>query len=167
MKQGFTIIELSLYMALAAVVLGAVVGIQVTLDRARIKHEVISEVEGQATQVLQYITYTVRNAQTITSPSTSSSGGSLVVTPFDSALDPITITESGGVIAVCEGAGCTPIPLTSPNITISDLAFENLARPGTSSSIRIHFTATYTDTTGRNEYAWSNTYYASATVRQP
>lgn len=167
MSKGFTIIELSLYAAIAAIVLGVVVGIQLTVERARIKQAVISEVEQQATQALTQITQAVRNSQAVSSPGQGSSAASLELASFDGATNPTIINESGGTLLVCEGSGCTPIALTASDISISDLAFDNVARPGTAGIIRVHFTASYNNTANRNEYNWSNTYYASAAIRQP
>lgn len=166
-SRGFTMIELLLYAALASVILGSISGMYSPFSSARIKQQTISEVEQQGTQVLQMITQTIRNAKTITTPSIGASGASLVLADYVSGSNPTTFDLSSGVLRICQGASCTPVPLTSSNVTVSALSFNNLSYATTPGIITIQFVITYTNPSGRNEYAYTKTFYATASKRQP
>lgn len=140
-QSGFTLIELLLYVGIASSILLISTLFLQTLLESRVKNQTIAEVEQQGLQVMQIITQAGRNA---------------VDTNFTSVF-----SLSGGVIRE------NGIALTNSRVTASALNFQNLSRASTPGTVRISFTLTHVNPVGRQEYNFSKTFYASATLRQP
>lgn len=164
--SGFTLIELLLYVAISGVILLVISLFLQTLLESRIKNQTIAEVEQQGLQVMQLITQTVRNADTINSPATGAGAPTLSINTHTGANNPTVFDLGSGAIRIKEGVGAV-IPLTNSRITASALNFQNLSRASTPGVIRISFTLTHVNPEGRNEYNFSKTFYASASLRQP
>lgn len=157
-QKGFTLIELLLYISIASmIVFTTAYLLQFTLQ-SRTKNQTIAEVEQQGSQVMQLITQTTRNATVINSPAIGNSAASL-------SVDSTVFDLSGGFIRIKEGAGAT-VNLTSSKVTVSSLNFQNLSRVGTPNIIRISFTVTYINSSGRNEYSFTQNFYGSAGLRK-
>lgn len=165
-RSGFTLIELLLYMAISGVILLIISLFLQTLLESRIKNQTIAEVEQQGLQVMQLITQTVRNADTINSPVTGASAATFSINTYTAGNNPTVFDLSSGVIRIKEGAGAV-VSLTNSRITVSALNFQNLSRASTPGTIRISFTLTHNNPAGRNEYNFSKTFYGSASLRQP
>lgn len=56
--------------------------------------------------------------------------------------------------------------LYNSRVTVSNLTFTNLTRAGTPGNVRIQFTLTHINPSGRNEYDFSKTFYGSASLRK-
>ena len=166
MKKGFTLIELLLYVSIASIILLATSVFLSTLLESRIKNQTIAEVEQQGLQVMQLITQTVRNAEAITAPTVGTSASSVTLDVITVASDPTVFDLSSGVLRITEGAG-SAVALTNSRVTVSALTFQNLSRTSTPGTIRIQFTITHVNPSGRNEYNFSKTFIGSATLRQP
>lgn len=164
--QGFTLVELLLYTSLLAIIVSVVSIGAATLLEGRIKSQTIGEVEQQGQQVLQYIAQVARNAEAVTAPPAGSSAAALTLDVPTVADDPTVLDISAGALRVTEGAG-SPVVLTNDDVTASGLTVTNLSRTGTPGTVRIEFTLTYSNPTGRNELDYSKTFYASASLRRP
>lgn len=165
MKKGFTLIELLLYVAISSVLLLVISAFLSSLLQSRIKNQTIAEVEQQGVQVLQMITQTIRNAQSITSPAQGISSSSLTLDVVATTSDPTIFDLSGGAIRIKEGAA-SAIPLTNSRVTASALTFQNLSRSDTPGTVRIQYTLTHLNSSGRNEYDFTKTFVGSASLRQ-
>ena len=165
-NRGFTLIELLLYIAVASVILLTISAFLSTLLESRVKNQTIAEVESHGTQVMQLITQTLRNGATINSPATGASAATLSVNTYTGANNPTIFDLSGGVIRIKEGASAT-VDITNARVTASALNFQNFSRASTPDTIRVTFTFTYVNSSGRNEYNFSKTFIESASLRQP
>jgi Tfp pilus assembly protein PilW len=163
--KGFTLIELILYLGIAATTILAVSALLFAILQSQVKNQTVSEVNQQGMQVMQIITQTIRNAQGINSPSTGSSAASVSLDVVAGADDATVFDLSGGALRITEGAG-SAVPLTSSDVVISSLTFQNLTRSGTFGTIRVQFTLTYASPEGRSEYNYSKSFVGSATLRQ-
>lgn len=164
--KGFTLIELLLYVAISSSILLVISTFLPTLLESRVKNQTIAEVEQQGIQVMQIITQTIRNADKIDSPTVGASASSLSLNTYVSNLNPTIFDLAAGVIQVSEGV-VSPIALTNTRVTASALTFQNLSRVSTPGTLRISFTLTHVNSSGRNEYNFSKTFSSSATLRQP
>ena len=165
-NRGFTLIELLLYVGIASIILLITSLFLSTLLQSRIKNQTIAEVEQQGMQVMHVITQTLRNADTIISPTVGTSATSLSVNTYTAGNNPTILDISGGVIRITEGVA-SAVALTNSRITASGLTFQNLSRVSTPDTVRIQFTLTRVNPEGRNEYNFSKTFYGSASLRQP
>jgi type II secretory pathway pseudopilin PulG len=164
-QPGFTLIELLLYVAISAMLLGGLVTLLLLLMNARIKNQTVGEVEGQSTFAMEEIGQSIRNSASITAPAPAASASTLTLGESDSSKDPTTFALTAGAITDTEGKG-SAVPLTSPAIAITGLTFTNVSlAASTSQSIRVSFTATYINKTGRSEYDYSKTFYDTFSLR--
>lgn len=165
-STGFTLIELMLYVGLASILLMSTSLFLSVLLTSRVKNQTIAEVEGQGIQVMQIITQTLRNADSVNLPLPGATLSSLNLITYTGSLNPTIFDLSSGVIRITEGAGA-PVALTNTRVSVSSLTFQNLSRLNTPYTIRIQFTLSYINSIGRNEYNYSKTFIGSASLRQP
>jgi Tfp pilus assembly protein PilW len=163
-KTGFTLVEVLLYSVIAGVVLMAISFFLSILLQARIKGQVMAEVEQVGVQTMQIFTQTARNATAINSPAAGTSGVSTSLTVIEGAKSPTVFDLFGGIIRIKEGTSAA-VNITSSKLTATGLAFTNLSGSGTKGTVRIQFTLTYRNPSGRNEYNYTKTFYGSATLR--
>lgn len=162
--EGFSLVEILLSIGIAALILVSLSFALSQVLESRVKQQVIAEVEQQGVQVIQLITQSIRNANSINSPSISTSDTTLSLNVVEAAADPTLFNLSSGVIQIKEGTA-SPVALTAAPVTASDLTFSNLSQTGTPGTVRIQFTLTYSNPAGRQEYDYSKTFYASASIR--
>jgi len=160
---GFTLVELLLYLALSAMIILMVSSFLTLVLKSRVKGQVISEVEGQGMQAMQTITQEIRNASSPSVP-IGGSGSTLSLAPsnvaFNQTGDALYITIAGA-----------PVALTSAKVRVSNLSFQNVGSTienttDPAHSIRIKFTLSYVNLSGRNEYEYSRNFTGSATIRR-
>ncbi len=164
-KSGFTLVELLLYIATASLLLLAISSFAILLSESRIKHRTITEVEQQGQFITELISQAVRNAEAVTSPAVGSSGTSLVLDVVDTANDPTSFSVSSGTLQMARGSGPTTLDLSSSAVTVSGFTVTNLSRNNTSNSVKIEFTVTSVNPTGRNEFDFEQSFTTTATVR--
>ncbi len=163
--KAFTLIELVLYLAMISGIMLTISYSLATLLEARIKNQAIAEVNQQGQQVLQIITQISRNSIAIRLPVPQSSSNAMTLT-VPNPNDPTIFTLVSNAIMISEGGG-TQIPLTNGRVVVSDLSFRNLTRTNTPGTVKIQFTLTHLNPENRSEYAFSKTFYGTATLRFP
>ncbi|MDP3962889.1 MAG: prepilin-type N-terminal cleavage/methylation domain-containing protein [bacterium] len=164
-NSGFTLIELLLYVSLSSIILLLVSVFIAALLGARVKNQVIAEVEQEGIQVMQVLTQTIRNATAINSPGTGMSAALLSVDTVVSGNNPTVFDSSSGAIQITEGVASSVMLTNATLVTVSALNFQNLTKPSTHGAIRVSFNLKYVNQSGRNEYDYSKTFYASASLR--
>lgn len=163
-SSGFTLVELLLYLGLAAVMLLAISVFLAMMLASRVKNQTVAEVQQQGSQVINLITAAIRNAEAVNAPALGAASSVLSLDAFGSINDPTVFDLASGVLQIKEGSGAV-VPLTSARLTASALNFQNLSRSGTPGNIRIQFTLSYVNPAGKNEYDYSKTFYASGSLR--
>ncbi len=127
-QNGFSLVELILYVALLAIVISSLVifGVNVVLIRSkiRVEHEVITN----ARLVAKRIDYEIRNASGVNSVGAQS----LSLANTDTARNPTEITFSGGRVSIGWGntGNCpinSPCFLTSKDVTVQSLLFDDMS----------------------------------------
>lgn len=165
MKQrGYTLIELLLYVTIVSGLLLAVSVFFGASVEARIKNQSIAEVDQQGMAAMEYMSQTIRNADSITSPTLGTSGASLTLAVPTGTLSPTVFNLDGTALQLQEGTGAA-IALTSSKVQISSLIFRNLSRASTPGMIQISFIASRTNTSGRNEYDYQKTFTTTVALR--
>lgn len=164
-ENGFTLIELLLYISIAAIIVFTTASLLRFTLESRVKNQTIAEVEQEGTQVMQLITQTIRNGTAINTPIIGNSAVSLSVNVVTGAISPTVFDLSSGTVRIKEGTGATT-NLTSSKVTVTSLNFQNLSRASTPNTVRISFTVTYINNSGRNEYSYSQKFYGSADLRK-
>ncbi len=165
-KQGFTLIEMLLYMAILSVILLALSSFAFMSFQSRIKNQTIAEVEQQGNQIMDIILQTARNSATINSPSVQASGTSLSLNTYNVATTPTVFSLVGNNIQIVEGSG-SAVNLTSGRVAASAVTFSNLSESGAPGTVRVQFTLSYINNAGTNEYDFTKTFYGTASLRWP
>lgn len=166
MQKGFTLIELLLYVAISAAILLATTLFLSLLLQSRIKNQTVSEVDSQGVHVMQHITQAVRNADDVTAPTLGNTGALLSLVTVSVATNPTIFDLASGAIQIKESSGAV-VPLTNNRVVVSNVQFSNLSRVDTPGTVRVQFTITSVNNSGRNEYSYSKTFASTATLRQP
>jgi len=162
-QNGYTLLELLIYVAIIGVLLtGVTVFFGVVAD-ARLKNQAVAEVNDQAMAAMDYITQTIRNATSITAPTATTSGASLTLVVPTGSLSPTVFSLSGSTLQVKEGAAAA-VPLTSNDVQVSNLTFTNLTRSGTSGNVQVTFTINRTNPNAHNEFDYQKTFTSSAEI---
>ncbi len=163
-QTGYTLIELLLYVAITGILLTATTGFFGLVADARVKNQTISEVNDQGVFIMDYLTQTVRNATSITTPITGASGSSLTLVVPTVSLSPTIFSLSGTTLQVQEGAAAA-VALSNSKVQVSAFSVKNLTRSGTSGIVQISITLSRVNTAGRNEYDYTQTFTTSAALR--
>src|SRR5690606_11193106 len=87
-QKGYTLIELLLYMSILGSLLLGISLYFVTSTTARVKNQTVVEVDRQGALIMDYITQTIRGADSITLPGAGASSGSLTLAVPDNGLSP-------------------------------------------------------------------------------
>ena len=168
-ENGFTLLEILLYLAIFGATIGSVIGLaQVSLGQ-RVKSQVISEVNYQADAALASISQAIKTASSVTSPALGTSSSSLTLAMPNPSLNP-TVFESydnGNTtrLRLSEGNPPTRYYLTNSHSVLANLNFSNYGLAGTKGSIQTRFDLSYKNDAGRDEYDFSKSFYGTANGR--
>lgn len=163
LQHGYTLIELLLYISLLSILLPSMIGFMGLAVEVRVKNQTIAEVNEQGAAAMDYITQTIRNANSITAPATASSASSLTLAVPTAGLSPTVFDTDGSTLRVKESTAAA-IPLTNNNVQISNLTFANLTRSGTNGIVQVSFTLSRVNPANRNEYNYQKTFTTSAEI---
>ena len=163
-KNGFTLIELILYIAISSIFMLASVSFAWDVIYGRVKSYVQQEVNQNMRFASKRITYEIRNASAISSVGSST----LTLTMADPDRNPTVFDVSNGRLRIGYGGsgGCpisSPCPLTSDNVSLTNLTFTNLSQVPNSSNIQ--FSITIISSGDRLEFQESQTYRGAAEIR--
>lgn len=164
LQSGYTLIELLLYVSIVGSLLIALSMFFATAADARVKGQTISEVNQQGMAAMEYITETIRNADSITAPAAAGTAASLTLAVPTAALSPTIFDLSGTVLEVKEGTAAY-VPLTTSDLQVTSLTFKNLTRSGTAGVVQVSFTVNRTNPSNKNEYDYQKTFVTSAALR--
>lgn len=166
MKQqhGFTLIELLLYISLVSLLLGGLMAFFVMSTTVRVKNQSIMEVDQQGQLVVDAIGLAIRNADTITSPTTGTTGTSLTLANTTATQNPTIFNLSGTTLQIKEGTSAA-VALTNSRVQVTNFSVKNLSRTGSYGGIQVTFTLSTINTTGRNEYDFQKAFTVSGSLR--
>ena len=163
-KRGFTLVETLLYVSIiSALVLIMSIFLFLLLE-AKTKAETVWEVNSEGARAMRIITQAIRSSQSLTVPTQGNSGSVLTLSVSDGTKNPIVVNSDSSNLQIKEGTGAI-IPLTSSKVAVSALSFDNLSRGTSHGTVRIQFTLTHTNPSGRNEYSYTRTFYGSASLK--
>lgn len=161
---GFTLLELLLFVATSGTLLLVASLFISVLLQTQVKHQATLEIEESGAQALLAIGRTIREADSITSPVQGTSASSTTLAFAASGRNPTILDLSGGSLRIAENNG-QPTPLTGQQVVASNLTFENLSRTNTPGILRIQFTLSLPNPSGKQEYDYSKTFTSSFSLR--
>lgn len=164
LSAGFTFVEILLYLTIATLLLGTISVLMVTIYEGRIRNSVVREVHIEGERALRIMSHTIRNAQSISSPTQGNAGISLTLA-VDAGVDTPTVFDvEQGRIRMTEGAQ-TPVYLTNSYVEITELTFRNVSYASTPGTVSILMRISYINQTGREEYNYQKVLQTSVSLR--
>jgi type II secretory pathway pseudopilin PulG len=162
--SAFSLIELILYISIMAITITSLSYFLSLSIKSRLKYQSITEVDSQSFLLVQIITKAIRDAESVRTPILGSSGNILSLEMSNASLNPTVFTLSNSTVLIQEGSGAQ-IPLTNSHITVENLSFINTSKENTEGLIRIEFTLKHDNQENIQEYEYTQTYYATASLR--
>ncbi|MFS8130468.1 MAG: type II secretion system protein J [Candidatus Dojkabacteria bacterium] len=164
LKRGFSLVETLLYIAIMSTVVVALVSFLSVNQNTAARNQTINEVEQNGAQIMQLITQTIRNSTSITGPVVGTPGSTLTLVVSDGAKSPTIFDLTLGAIRIKEGTG-TAFSISSNRVTASALTFTNLKPGSQKDSIKIQFTLTYNNSSAKQVFNYTQTFYGTADDR--
>lgn len=158
---AFTLIELILYVAILAIVLGGLTQLAWTVVGAGNKSATQEEISAQARYVSARITSEIRNANGINTGSSTFDTNLALAPAAQLSLaatapnDPTLISVAAGKVRLKQGAAAA-INLNSDRTTVQDLTFSNYTSLDNKTK-NITYTLTLSTTSGSGRYEYSET----------
>ncbi len=163
-KNGFTLIELLLYSAVSVTIILATSALYATIMQVHLKTQTIATVEEQGAHIALVMTQTIRNARRIATPTPATEDVVLQATMNDPNVDPTIFRLVNGTLIVSQGKHNSEA-LNNTRVAITDLTFQNASPSAQFDSIKMQFTVMRTSTEARNEFSYSKTFSATASIR--
>ena len=141
-RQGFTIVELLLFLAIFSIVAVVMLPMLYATVETRMRQQTIELVEDNANQALQQIERRIRNAERIIAPAMGSTGSVLVLQMASGSLNPTIIGAQTGALLVIEYD--LRRTLTSSQVAISKFIVRNTSSDDDAPSASFSFTVSRT-----------------------
>lgn len=141
-QNGFTLIELMVYLAVFVIVFGILISFIVWVYQASARIQVLKELQTNCQGAMEAVLYQIRGAESIYSPTTISSQLSLFTFSHLPAGETFTHTD----IFLCDKRLCLkkesaqPLALTKENVEVSGLQFQEVIGGSGFVSVQVSFT---------------------------
>ena len=154
-KRGFTLMEILIYIAVLAIIVSAVSGFLVWAIKSNTKAMAMREVSDNARRSMEMMSYEIREAKSIYTPTSTSTQLSLETTHYLPSGETLTYID----FYLCGAATTTlclkkesqdPIALTSDMVEVNNLEFIQIAT--TTPSIQINLRINFKNPQNRPEY---------------
>lgn len=168
-RQGFTLIEILIYITVIGGALVGFVTFSVSIANSRNKTYVVQEVQANARTSLELISQRIHAATGVNTGSSTfdSDPGVLSLSMADGAKNPtiISLTADNGRLQIREGVSGA-VSITSDEVKVTNLVFTNLTPSGERANIRIAMTTEFNTDGSDIGYTYSQSTQTSVSVRQ-
>lgn len=142
MRKGFTLVEMLIAIAIFTVIAIAFIGILSAVTQVQVQSSSSAVVNQESQFLLAKLQYYIQTASIVDMP-TSTPTSTLTLDVATSSLDPTVITLASGTVYLAQPGGGTLQPLTSNQVTVSNLSFTRLANPPGHDAVSISYTIAY------------------------
>ncbi len=166
-QKAFTLVEIMIYVSVFFIVVSALGAFVFNIILGSIKTRTINEVRYNTRFALHHLVKEIRRADSINIGSSifDSHPGVLSLENPTPGENPTVFSLSGDErLQVVYGTHSAQF-LTSQEVRVTNLVFENLGIPGQTGNIRIHLTVSYKNPTSKGEYNWSQDSQITVNVR--
>ena len=163
MRKGFSLFEVLIYLSIAFVVMAVIVGFVFWLIDSNNKNRIMREVSNSAKRSLEIMTYEIREAKSVYSPTTSSEQLSLQTNLYLPTGEDSSYVD----FYLCSNRLCMkkesqdPIVITPDNVEVSNLSFVYIPPD----SVKINITLSYKNVSARPEYDFLVSLSSAASLR--
>lgn len=137
-KNGFTLVELLVYMTIFSVFIVLLTNTFVTILDAKLESESISSVEQDGNTILNRLTYDISHASAITTPASLGQQTNMLLVTVN-GID-YTYSLSGNNLIITSGGQSNQ--LNGYNTAISNLSFQRIGNVGHNPTVKLSFTIT-------------------------
>jgi len=162
-NKGFTLIELTIYLAITGTILFLLIGFLWNIIFGSTKEISYQEVRYSSRFAMDKIVGEIRKAQGVNYPAAGASLNSISLAMSDASLNPTIFAISGGYLTMTQGAS-SPVRLTSGSVSLDSLIFTNLSYPAKPLIVRIEMAVSYLNPENLNEYEASLDLKSSAVL---
>jgi len=167
-ETGLTLIEIILYVGIAAAVVTTMTLFTLDIGATRQKTLVAQEVQSNMRTAIEVISQKIRAADgvNIGASTFNSDPGVLSLSMPTPALDPtiIQLDADDGSITITEGGG-TPVILTTDEVRVTNFRFTNLAAAAIRGNVRLQMTLEYNNPSNNADFDYSQSTRVSTNVR--
>lgn len=164
LSNGFSMVEMIVYIAIFSMFVGALVTFALNINNSRAHNQIILEAKGQGADLMRRLTTTIEGATLINTPGTGLSSGVLSINTTSSETTPTIFSGNGEVLFITEGVS-EPVALTNNKVWVKDLVFTNVSHAGTKGIIQIRFTITNSSAITDPNQQYSINFYGSSAIR--
>lgn len=162
--NGYTLIEVLLYVAITGTLLSALVAFFAMSTTSRLVDQAVVTVDYQGTFVGDTILRHIRNADTIVSPTPGQTTSQLTVSK-DGGASEVTVSMSNAKIYLAE-TGVPVAALTNDDVEITGFSVKNLSHPNTAGSVQISLTVKHASPSDSSPDNYSKTFTVSGSIRR-
>lgn len=150
-NKGFTLVELIIYIAIIGTIFIVMTGFLWNVILGNIKETAYQEIQQNSRFAMIKITQEIKKATGINIPLPGNSANSLSLVMAVPHLNPTVFDVVGGKLRITQGIS-GPYELTSDQVIVSNLQFDNLSYPDTPGTIRIEMIVDHINPGARAEY---------------
>lgn len=137
LRPGATLVELLLFVTLAAMMAGTIIPLMFNTTESRQRQDAIAVVEQNGAQVLQVMTQAIRSAERVLDPPIGGTGIILALQTDSGATNPTIIAHYSGSIIMVEGRERRV--LTSSLVGVTHFVIDNTSVDSEKQSVAIAF----------------------------
>lgn len=165
--QGFTLVELLVYMGILTVFLTTSIVFAIDLIKTSQRARISLEVQQNIRFAMERMVREIRAADDLNAGASTfeTSPGVLSLAHDNGSLDPTVFDVSGGILRITQGAG-SAIDLTTDDVAITNLVFHNYSVSGKTTNIQIEITIQYRNAVGGVIYDVSSSRRSSVVIRE-
>ena len=156
-RSGLTLIEIILFLGILSIMSGAIIGVLLDTQDARLRQHSVASLEQQGTHALTTATKMIRRAERIISPLEGATGSTLVLQMGKNEEYPTILMHNGSGITLVQKSITSA--LLNTDMHLSDMSFRNVG--GT--SVWMSYTLTTVIPT-LSKQIFSRTFNGSATL---
>ncbi len=152
-KEGFSLVELLIYIALFAVISLFLVGILTTFTRIQVRQSAANEINNQISFVSSVVKEMVQNSSLVYLQDGVTTS-TLDLRMASSSVDPTLIYASGTAIYLQQG-NAAPVALTNSNVTVNNFSVTPYKNPGGSTVVQTNLSLTYNNPNPASQFSQS------------
>jgi len=166
-QKSFTLIEILVYIAVLAIITVAISSFFLWFIHSNTKARAIRETLDNTRRAVEIMTYEIKEAKSIYTPTTTSTQLSLETTKYLPEEEKTTYIDFYlcGTRLCLKKESQTPVALTSDRVVVNNLEFLEITTTSTAPSIQINLKIDYKNPTGRPEYQASVNLTSTAALR--
>lgn len=166
-QKSFTLIEILVYIAVLAIITVAISSFFLWFIHSNTKARAMRETLDNTRRAMEIMTYEIKEAKSIYTPTTTSTQLSLETTKYLPEEEKTTYVDFYlcGTRLCLKKESQTPVALTSDRVVVNNLEFLEIATTSTAPSIQINLKIDYKNPTGRPEYRASANLTSTAVLR--